>query len=95
MKDLTNKQIAVLSCIDDIAQGRFSVKVGTSEIAWKTNLNNLAVTALLATLIDRKYIRCFLVSNASTSGGAYKNAYSITAMGRNYLNSAKRDVATN
>ena len=95
MKNLTDKHIAVLLCVNDIAQGRFSVKVQTSDIAWKTKLNNLAVTALLETLIERRYIRSSLISNASVSGGAYKNAYSLTALGKNYIKNQKQAVAAN
>jgi hypothetical protein len=85
---LTEKQLTVMQALNTACGGKFSIKVDTYTIAQYANSNTLAVTKVLETLVKRRYVRNHLISNASTSGGAYKNGYSITPIGRNKIKDA-------
>jgi hypothetical protein len=82
---MTTTQITVLEALNKISNGNVLAKVTTADIAWHTQMNNLAVTSALNALIKKRYVRATLISNASASGGAYKNGYQITPVAKHIL----------
>jgi hypothetical protein len=79
---LTEAQIKVLRALYTACNNRLLVKIDTRTIAEYANTNTLAAHKVLESLSKFGYVRHHLISNASTSGGAYKSGWSLSGTGR-------------
>jgi hypothetical protein len=81
-RTLTEAQIKVLRALCTACNNSLMVKIDTRTIAEYANTNTLAAHKVLESLSKFGYVRHRLISNASTSGGAFKSGWEITGLGR-------------